>query len=1010
MDALLSRIKSAIYTPVAPLEITCWRTPEPVPFAARESGVRSTVTRGQTWGQQLFDCAWMRFQATISAGLTGPLVARIDINGELCVVEPDGTPARGLTNVKSTFDETLGGPAKTIYQLPPTAINGARVEFWADCGLNDLFGFIKENGVVALAELATCREDLRQLYYDLETLHDFRKGLPELSPLRALLATEVAALQDMLDDLTPARVETARTRLRPWFQSTDKPRLTVHAIGHAHLDLAWLWPIRETIRKGARTFASALYNLERYPEYRYGCSQPQLFAWMKDAYPTLYTRIKDAVRAGRIEPLGTFWVEPDCNIPSGESLVRQIVHGARFFQEEFDHTPGYCWEPDVFGYNGQLPQILKKSGHESFMTQKLSWNVVNRFPHQSFHWEGIDGTSILAHMLPEETYNGPAAARSLRKITDTYAERAVSNHALMVYGIGDGGGGPDAEHLERLRRAPGLPGLPAVQQHTVTDFFATWKSEADRFPTWKGELYLERHQGTLTTQAAIKRFNRRSEVALRETEWAAFLAQQYGRYPYPAAALDRLWKEVLLYQFHDILPGSSIKRVYDECAARYEVMLRELDDLQHAAYATVAARGASPSGWMAFNSLAWPRHEWMKIDGAWRHLAVPALGWAAVPAPSQPSNPPTAGERMLENEFLRVTFSEDGRIDSIFDKRGGREVIPAGEYANDFVIIPDLGDAWDFETDHARKDVCGYLRQPVRRPQLTEHRASVDGPCARMELRWRVDQSVIRQTVSLTEGAAELNFSTEVDWREPATMLRVRFPLAIQSDEASYEIPFGSIQRSTREDTSQHLAQLEVSAQQWVDLAQDDYGVALFNDGKYGYRIKGHTIDMSLIRSVPYPGAALVGKDDKAGPDSASIYGDLGHHTFRYTLYPHPGRGSRASFTAGARRLNTPLVVMPTGTDAARPQTATAFRLDNPAIELAAILPNAAGWVVRLVNTEPTPARTCIFPPDGFTHRRECDLLARPQEEASDQPLVFRPFEIKTLLFQQAKGSRENTT
>ncbi|MFA6288967.1 MAG: glycoside hydrolase family 38 C-terminal domain-containing protein [Opitutaceae bacterium] len=1042
LEQLILKVSAAIYTPVAPLEITSWRTDEPVSFALRETGEQSTVGLGDTWGKRLFDCAWMRFRATLPSGLEGPFVARIDVNGELCIVDETGVPVRGLTNVKSTFDERLGGPAKTIYRLPPAVIHGRDVEFWADAAFNDLFGFLKDNGTVALAEIATCREDLRQLYYDLETLRDFQLELPtahsdvatsvsesKSSLIARQLNEAVLAVAANLDCRDPASVERARATLRPWFNSPDKDRLLVHAVGHAHLDLAWLWPLRETIRKGARTFASALYNIERYPEYVFGCSQPQLFAWMKEHYPALYVKIKEAVRAGRIEPQGTFWVEPDCNMPSGEAFVRQILLGAKFFREEFGIVPTCCWEPDVFGYNGQLPQILKRSGHDYFMTQKLSWNVVNRFGHQSFHWEGIDGTSILTHMLPEETYNSPAAARSLRKIATDYFERDVSDHALMAFGIGDGGGGPDAEHLERLRRAPGLPGLPAVKIEPAAAFFKTWSADASKFPTWKGELYLERHQGTLTTQAKVKRNNRKSEIALRETEWAAFLAATHAGLPYPAAALDRLWKEILLYQFHDILPGSSIKRVYDECNTRYEIILAELAALQHAAYAAAASKIAPAGALVAFNSLSWPRNEWIKVDGAWEHVTVPALGWAPVGGRRSPSavgsepatqppgfmtapgghRPPlSAHPDLLENETLRVTFAEDGRIRSLYDKKAAREIVAAGEFCNEFVVIPDTGDAWDFETDHGKKDVWGYLRQPTRMPKLHQSDARIDGPCAILEQVWRTEKSEIRQTIRLMSGADSLAFETTVDWQEPATMLRVRFPVAIKSDEARFEIPFGSIRRSTLDDTSHRHAQIEVAAQQWVDLSQADYGVALFNDCKYGFRIKGHTIDMNLIRSVPHPGAPLIGKDDKADGSAASVYGDLGRHVFNYSLQPHAGPGAASSLTAAARMLNTPLAIVTAGafpkSAAASPvPTGPKFTIDSPSIELAAVKPtdDGHGWALRLVNVDEQPTLT-TFSGSPWT---ECNMMEQILQ-ASDspigqnkgsKPLAFHPFEIKSL-------------
>lgn len=1011
LEELVLKVQRAIYTPVAQLEITSWLTSEPVPFSDRETGEKSTLVLGRPWGRRLFDCAWMRFRAVLPSGATGPLVARIDINGELCIVDKAGVPVRGLTNVKSTFDETLGGPAKTIWRLPESMSAGGEIEFWADCGFNDLFGFLKDDGAVVLAEIATCREDVRQLYYDLETLRDFQLTLPAESDLRLRLENEIRDIASRLDCDDHAGATDARRRLHPWFHSLEKPRLQVHAVGHAHLDLAWLWPLRETIRKGARTFASALYNIERHPGYVFGCSQPQLFAWMKEHHPELYLKIKDAVRAGRIEPQGTFWVEPDCNMPSGESFVRQILTGARFFREEFGVVPAYCWEPDVFGYNGQLPQILRLSGHDYFMTQKLSWNLVNRFPHQSFHWEGIDGTSILAHMLPEETYNGPAAARSLDKIVKTYAERDVSGHALMVFGIGDGGGGPDAEHLERLRRAPGLPGLPSVRVEPAAKFFEAWSKDSHRFPRWKGELYLERHQGTLTTQARTKRHNRKTEIALRETEWSAFLASTLAGTPCPAAALDRLWKETLLYQFHDILPGSSVKRVYDECNARYETIRSELAVLCEERYSAAASAIAGAGQLVAFNSLSWPRTEWMKLGDGWCRVAVPAFGWSVVDETAPLPDPPgglTASPDVLENEFLRVEFAPDGRIASIRDKKHSREIITPGEFGNDFVVIPDTGDAWDFEADHGKKDVLGYLRRPVRRPELKSTTFRVDGPCAVREQIWTIGDSEIRQTLRLFSGSDSIVFDTTVDWREPAHMLRVRFPVAIESDEARFEIPFGSILRSTREDTSQRSAQFEVAALQWVDLSQADYGVALLNDCKYGFRIKGRVIDMNLLRSVPHPGAALIGKDDQPDRSAAAVYGDLGTHTFSYALKPHEGPADLGDLTRAARIHNTPLtLVRSQATQAPAARITSMFAMESTSIELAAIksAEDGDGWILRLVNVSDQPVSTTLTAATSAAAWTECDLLERPLPSTATHPsinangaqIVFRPHEIKTL-------------
>ncbi|HEY9249512.1 MAG TPA: glycoside hydrolase family 38 C-terminal domain-containing protein, partial [Rariglobus sp.] len=546
--------------------------------------------------------------------------------------------------------------------------------------------------------------------------------------------------------------------------------------------------------------------------------------------------------------------------------------------------------------------------------------------------------------------------------------------------------------------APKLPGLPEVKFGTVTEFFETWSRDAAKFQVWKGELYLERHQGTLTTQALVKRNNRRAEIALRELEWAAYLAAVTAGVAYPAEALDRCWKEVLLYQFHDILPGSSIKRVYDECNARYAQILAELETLTAERYAAIA------DGVTVFNSLVWKRREWVRHDGAWHRVEVEGLGHAALRSGGEGSGSvlPVAGERVLENENLRVIFAADGRIESIYDKRAQHDVLATGAAGNDLVIIADTGDAWDFETDHANKDVGCYLRRSTERPTLAASTARMDGPCAEIRQVWVHGSSEIRQTIRLLAGAEQLEFDTEADWREPGKMLRVRFPVAVRSDEASFEIPFGHIRRSTREDTSVQKAQIEVAALQWVDLSQADRGVALYNDCKHGFRVKGNVLDMALIRSVPHPGSALIGKDDVANVQDGKIYGDIGRHEFRYALRPHTAAVDAATLTAEARAFNTPLRVATGAHGGKRPSAGSCASIDNPAVEVVAVKPaeDGRGWAWRLVNVTGRDVRT-TFPSSGG-HWNECDLMEAetvPLRAGGDGriALSFGPFEIKTL-------------
>lgn len=679
----LAQLEAACYTPLRTLDIAAWWSRELLPFAERMRGEPRQPALGEAWGS-LFDCAWFLFSGAVPAEAAGQhVVLLLDVNGELCVVDEAGEPLRGLTNRASEFDYRLGRPGKRVLEISARAAGGEPIAVWADAACNDLFGRVQEGGVIQLAHIATCDDTVLALFYDFEVLLDFLKCLPANTPRAQQILSGLTDAAQLIGGGIAANAAAARERLAPLLaQRGGDPSLTISAIGHAHMDLAWLWPIRETIRKGARTFSTALANIERYPDYVFGASQPQYFQWMREHYPALYERIRAQVRAGRIEPQGAMWVEADTNIAGGEALARQLLLGMRFFEQEFGVRCTYLWLPDVFGYSAALPQLLRLAGLRYFSTQKLSWSEINVFPHHSFHWQGIDGSRILAHMLPEETYNGPALPRSVVKIEQNYKDSGVSGHSLMVFGIGDGGGGPGEEHLERLARIRNLAGLSPVQQRSVADFFEDWQADADHFATWVGELYLERHQGTYTTQARNKRANRQSELALRALEIAALSDVLWAGGSYPAESLELIWREVLLYQFHDILPGSSIKRVYDESLPRYEAMLAELRERTGAHLAHLAAqadtRGMS-APLLVWNPLSWARSEWIKNDTSWLYVTVPPLGYAVVDAAAQPERGALgeliATPELLENDLLRVQFGSDGAITSVYDKRAAREVL-----------------------------------------------------------------------------------------------------------------------------------------------------------------------------------------------------------------------------------------------------------------------------------------------------------------------------------------------
>ncbi|MBX3010575.1 MAG: alpha-mannosidase [Caldilineaceae bacterium] len=1003
LDYALRQIEGAIYTVVAPLAIRAWWSREPLPFSQRQEGAERQLAVGDQWGT-LFDCAWFHFTGTVPPTAAGHrVVLLLDVNGELCVVDEAGVPARGLTNVASEFDYRLGRPGKRVWEIAPQAAAGAPISVWADGGHNDLFGRVQGEGRIVEAAVAICHDEVRALYYDFEVLLDFLKVLPTTTPRYQQILTGLTDVAHLLYQGIQAQASTARARLAPLLAKRGgDPDLNIHAVGHAHMDLAWLWPLRETIRKGARTFATVLVMLERYPDYVFAASQPQLYQWMKEHYPALYAKIKAQVQAGRIEAQGAMWVEPDVNVTGGEALVRQILEGKRFFCQEFGVAVNYGWLPDVFGYNAALPQILKLAGLDYFSTQKLSWSLINAFPHHAFHWQGIDGTTVLVHMLPEETYNSPAAPRSVRKIEENYQDKGISDHALMIFGIGDGGGGPGEEHLERLARIQNLAGLSPVTQAPTAAFFPVWAKDADRFPTWVGELYLERHQGTLTTQARNKWYNRKAEIGLREWEWAAAMTQTLTGVPYPSARLQSIWREILLYQFHDILPGSSIKRVYDESVPRYQALLDEVTAASNAAKQALADQ-VDTTGLTApvviFNSLSWPRAEWVAVDQGWLPVTVPPMGYTTVDASQAQPTPLTtlhASSQQLENELLRVTFAANGSIVSLYDKRVDREVIPPGQAANQLAVYVDLGDAWDFPMD--------YAEQRPRLLELTQATARVEGPYAVVEQHYRLGYSTLVQKIALTAGSPQLTFTSHLHWRERQSMLRTSFPVAVHAESATYEIQFGHVQRPTHRNTTWDLARDEVAGHKWVDLSQRDYGVALLNDAKYGHKIKGNVIDLNLLRSVPHPGPRLVADEAVAPGEPHPVYTDQGEHHFTYALYPHPDDAIAGGVIQAAYALNYPLSLVPISSpNGTTPQERAFFQLSAPNLVIEAVkqAEESTDLIVRLYEASGQQSQAQLRFGFAVSNVWETNLM---EEDATPLPvdgntvaLVFRPFEIKTL-------------
>lgn len=986
------KIESKIYTKVAALAVEAYVTEEPVIYTERLSGAHlKEIKPGDKWAD-LWGCAWFHFEGKVPAEAAGSkVVLLIDVNGELCLVDTEGTPEQGLTNINSEFDTSHGLPGKRVVNIAAAAIGNEVIDVWADAGCNDLFGMYR-SGTLKEADIAICNEEMRQLFYDYEVLLELAMHLPANSSRRAQIMQalyDVSLQMNVFDEMHTIQ---ARERLAPELAKRGgDPTLTISAIGHAHMDLAWLWPIRETIRKGARTFSTVLKNMELYPDYIFGASQPQLYLWMKEHYPKLYDKIKLRIAEGRWELQGAMWVEPDSNVSGGEALVRQVLYGQQFYEQEFGKRVRMLWVPDIFGYTAALPQILKKSGIDYMVTQKLSWNTVNDYPHHTFMWEGIDGSQVLTHLPPEDTYNSAGAPRSLVKIEQEYYDSSVSDRALMLFGIGDGGGGPGEEHLERIAREKNLLGLPPVVQEPSIDFLDKLNERNELYKTWRGELYLEKHQGTLTTQGKNKKYNRLMEKALRELEFAAVLAEIHCGISYPRTELDEIWKEVLLYQFHDILPGSSIKRVYDESVARYEVLIARTQELTRERYAGLANQlGTSQEGAdvVVFNSLPWERKEWILVEGKWRNVTVPSMGYTVLNEGLGDVDTTAAyaavTEQALENQVLRVQFQADGTISSIYDKVAERELIPTGAAANKLVLYDDKGgDAWDFPVD--------YRERPSVSLVLQEARAYVNGPESIVEQTYVFGASKLVQQVVLAEGSRRVEFRTKVDWYEEDTMLRAAFPLDLVTDEVNCEIQFGYLKRPTHRNTSWDHVRDEICAHHWIDLSESQYGVALLNDSKYGFRACGSELDINLLRSPKYP-------DPEA---------DRGTHEFSYALMPHENDFLKAEVYKAGYEFNVPLqahVVEKSASAESTTDYRSFMEIDHPGIMIEAVkkAEDGSGWIIRLYETLGGRTKAGLHLGIPYKCVEETDLMEESiqnmtVEQGQPIPLTFTAFEIKTL-------------
>ena len=979
---------------------------EPIPYKDALKAKFKPIKVGAKWGK-LWGCAWFKFYCVIPPEFEGREAgALIDMDGEGCVFI-DGVPDEGLTNKTDWYINS----GKYYYKLSDKAVAGENFELLVEAGANGLFGKDKDEFRLKQAEIVTVDKKVVKLEYDMICLFDLFKKLPGNSPRRKKLLKGLNNIVNLWDG--GEGIERALKITKELLsKKAAESAMTVYSVGHAHIDLAWLWPVRETKRKAGRTFSTALKLTDHYPEYIFGASQPQLYQWVKEDYPKLYDRIKKSVVKGRWEVQGAMWVEPDMNITSGESLVRQCLYGKKFFREEFGIEVKNLWLPDVFGYSAALPQILKKSGVDVFMTQKISWNETNKFPHHTFYWKGIDGTDILTHFLPTNDYNCSNLPSKLIESEERYAQSDVSDEFLNLFGVGDGGGGPSPIHIELGMRQKNLEGAPKFKFASAQEFFdKIAKIPKDQLPSWAGELYLELHRGTYTTQGLMKKYNRDLEIALRDLEFLGTWLKQY-----PKEEIEKIWKDTLLNQFHDILPGSSINRVYKESHELSEENFEKIEHLFEEFFSSlfdIRYDDKLEGFYLAFNSLSWeknllvefPAHEgsnykvtdaegknipWLINHGKIQfYVKIPSMGYSVfrIQKSSKVREQKHTGkaeliitenEIVLENKFIRVSVGEDGVISSIYDKEKEFETV---KNANKLLMWEDLPVNWEaWDINHYYKET-----KPEQAQRVSLEIIGDNGHLAGIEQVMSIGNSTIVQQITLSSDSKEIRIENSVDWKEEKKYLKAVADTNIISDTATYEIQYGQIKRPAHFNTSWDHARFEVAAQRYADISQADYGFAILNDCKYGHIINDGKVEISLLRSTKSP-------DETA---------DIGKHVFIYSYYPHCGRLENSDTLKIAHELNDPASIIPLK-KAPEIKEKSYYEIESCSvkIETVKISEDGEGIILRLYETMGAND-TSVIRFDGKYDVSESNLieteLRHIRKNTSEIGLKFSPFEIRTL-------------
>ncbi|KKY01070.1 alpha-mannosidase [Paraclostridium benzoelyticum] len=986
------------------------------------------IKTGETWkGRDLY--LWMQKQVDIPLNWEKKTVVGIFDFGETGAGNNSGFESLFYLNNKPY--QGVDSNHKEVFL--PKDINGTSVEL-----IFRLWTGLEGGGIpreqehrINRAQLAWLDEKVDDLFYNASVILETIGELDEYSPDKVHLTKILNNAFKLIDWAYPGNedfynsLHEASDYLNKEIDKIDKHSVVnVTCIGHTHIDVAWLWRLKHTREKCARSFSTVLRLMERYPEYIFLQTQPQLYEYVKNDYPELYEAIKQKVKDGNWEVDGGMWLEADCNIPSGESLVRQILVGSRFIKEEFNKDVEYLWLPDVFGYSWALPQILKKSGIDMFMTTKISWNQYNRMPHDTFKWRGIDGSEILTHFIttPEPwsqpgswfyTYNGRLTPKTVKGVWDAYTDKGITNDLLVSYGFGDGGGGVNREMLEYRKRLDKMPGLPNVKTGKASEYFRCLKEKVEKTDeyvhTWDGELYLEYHRGTYTSQAYTKMMNRKLELLYRETEWLSTVACLTNNdwSLYANNEITKGWKTILRNQFHDIIPGSSITEVYEDAKQEYKEAEDIALDIQNKLEEIYINKDEHT--WTIVNNSNWDRTESINIkcdeDGSFYDedgnklkyqrnkdeytveiKDIPALGYKRIILKVDDVQYDNNSvfeycDGKISTPKYDIEWNEYGQLTSIYDKENKREVLAKGERGNVLQMFEDkpmAHEAWDIDIFYQEK-----MREvkDLQSVELIE-----DGNIkAVIRFKYKYMNTTISQDMIVYANSSRIDFKTNVDWREKKQLLKVAFVVDIRSTMATYDVQFGNVKRPTHWNTSWDRARFESVAQQWVDLSERNYGVSLLNNCKYGHDIKDNVMRLTLLKSATHPDPVQ----------------DQGEQNFTYSLLPHSGDFIDGNTVKHAYELNQPLKSIKGMLKSEVKKQLFKFNDANILVDAIKKAEDEDMIIIRFHDYSGSRQNVSIDSDYEITGWMETNLMEKPIENLRNENsinVVVNPYEIKTLM------------